>query len=460
MSNLGFHTVYDRVSRFHGVRCVRIFYEKGTGIFSPELNDPLKKGIFLSEKVNLREFDALFISISYEIDYLNLVKMFYESGLSPLARDRKDDDPLVIIGGIVPSSNPEIAGAFGDAVYIGELPQYGFDILELIFRHRFKKTQLIYTELQQLKGVYVQEFSAEDPVKKSEPEINETITSPAHSVIVTPDTHFSNMFLVEIARGCKNTCIFCLARYMAKRYREVPSNVIINLLEFIPGRVKKIGFIAPLVSDHSEIFYMVELINRRGFKVSFSSLRADAFTEDFAKLLRENNQKTITFAPETGNDTLRRMIGKALSNDSIFNSVEIAFKNNIKKVRLYFMYGLPDEKQEDIDSIISMAVEISRMAGRYSGSVFLSINQFMPKKLTPLGGAKLNPIGYYENVQSYLEERLKRCKNLNFKFEPMRGFPIQYFLSTGDRTHADILVRSVRSGSYRIFKELYREKFG
>jgi len=456
MSNLGFHTIYHRVSEFHGVRCIRVFYERKGDILSPEFFDPFKKGIFLSTGVNLKDFDAIFFSVSYEIDYLNLVRMLSESGFSPLSRNRQKDDPPVIIGGIVPSSNPEIAGAFADIVYRGELTGNGFAVLELLFKYRFRKTSELYDELSKISGVYIQGVTSKIPP----PVLNEVIKVPAHSVIVTPDTQFSNMFLIEIARGCKSSCTFCLARYMAWRYREVSLDSILEILDVIPEGVKKVGLIAPLVSDHSGIFDLVDMINRMDYLVSFSSLRADDFSEEFAKLLNKNGQKTVTFAPETGTNRLRSMIGKSLKNDSILKSVEIAFKNRIKKIRLYFMYGLPGEKQEDIDSIVSMAEEISSIAKGYRGEVFLSINQFVPKKLTPLETVKLHPLVYYEEVRSYLNDRLSGLGNTSFKFESLRGFPIQYFISVGDKKYAEILVDSAEKGSFKIFRELYRERFG
>lgn len=67
----------------------------------------------------LKEFDIIGFTLQYELTYTNILNMLDLSGISVWAKDRTDNDPLIIAGGPC-SCNPEPVAEFFDAIFIGD----------------------------------------------------------------------------------------------------------------------------------------------------------------------------------------------------------------------------------------------------------------------------------------------------------------------------------------------------
>jgi radical SAM superfamily enzyme YgiQ (UPF0313 family) len=449
MSNLGFHSLFDRSSSFPGVRVARFFLERNQRLFSPEALDPRRKDIFSSGYQTLKAFDALFFTVSFELDYINVVRMLILSDIAPLAKDRRMNPPFIVTGGVAVTANPFIMAAFSDLVFLGDMEENIEKMLRTLLNHRFIKDDFLLERMSEIDGAHIPEMSRKPP-KRS---VAAVITRPAHSVVLTGHTEFSNMFLIEIVRGCRNSCMFCMTRCITGPVRAVEKDVIIETVKKALPFVNRTGLIGPVLTDHRCLSEIVAAINGLGFRVSFSSLRADDFNDTIAGLLRENGQKSLTLAPETGSYELRKRVGKNLTEEALLNAVSIALHNGIKEFRYYIMYGLPGEVQEDIIATSELIKRTIALFPKRGCGLRVSVNPFIPKKSTPLEDMNINPTHYYKNAQGTLEKELAGIRNLKMRFESTRMLYVHTLLSVGSNEDAVFLSRSLQLGSLKSFSK-------
>lgn len=459
MSNLGFLSLYHRLNSVDGIRVYRVFFERGSLIYSPDAKTPGDSSIDLSS------FDALFFSISFEMDYLNVLKMLEKSNIKALSEKRPYTDPVIVTGGITVTSNPDVLSVISDVVYSGDM-EVGLPLMiELLFKYRFRKNPDLIGEIRQVKGVYNSDSTASDESNRVSKNIYSRCTvdkveEPAHSVIISNQTVFSNRFLIEIARGCKNSCKFCMTRVANFPPRHVESERIIELCEIASNITRNVGFIAPVVTDNPDLLHIVEELNRMNMAVSFSSMRADRFNDEIAETIVKNRQRSVTFAPETGSDRLRRRIGKVVKNERILESVKIALNYGIRNIRYYFMYGLPGESYDDIKEIAELVRKTLDILGR-NGRLHLSINPFIPKRGTPFQGMKLFPPEYYREMKEYLSIRLSDIgeinSNLTYKFESLKTIYTHHALSVGGADVGYYLAVDLKKKKIREIEKFFME---
>jgi len=449
MSNLGFQNLLLKAGIFSGIRVARFFYQKTEGLFSPEFFNPREKDIFPDGKLSFQNFDACFFSVSYELDYLNILRMLALSSVHPLSRRRDKKGPIIVVGGITVTANPFVISPFADIAYLGDMEVGLEKIFGILLEAGFEKSEKLYTKLGEIEGVYIPSIRSKPPRRA----IWTAISNPAHSAVITGKTQFSNMFLVELVRGCKNYCTFCMTRCIASPVRTFSQESILRVVKKAKEKAVRVGLIAPVLQDHPQLVEIVKNINRMDFQVSFSSLRADMFNQDLAELLVLNKQKSITFAPETGSDELRKRIGKSLKNEELIDAVALAVEKGIRKFRYYIMYGLPGEKEKDIRCTLELVKKTISLFRFPDCSLHLSINPFVPKKSTPLAGEGIFTRSYYSNIRKELIQGLKSIKKVHVKFESLRLFYIQVLLSTGDRETGELLYSSFVKNSYRPLEE-------
>jgi radical SAM superfamily enzyme YgiQ (UPF0313 family) len=281
--------------------------------------------------------------------------------------------------------------------------------------------------------------------------VQPVIDNPAHTVVLSGNTEFSNMFLIEIGRGCRNSCSFCMTRCVHKPLRSVDPNVVIEKAKLAAGFTKRVGLIAPVLTDHAGLSDTVEELNHMQMTVSFSSLRADDFSEHLAGLLSRNGQSTVTFAPESGSEKLRRSIGKRLTDNALLNAVSIALDHGIRRIRYYIMIGLPDETSRDIEAVVNLATKTTELFPRRGVQLVLSINPFVPKMGTAMQYAPLHSMDYYSAVRSYILGELGRRSEVILRFESLRKLHLQYYLSIGDQRIGKLLCQYLSTGTMKGF---------
>src|SRR6185503_17696927 len=166
--------------------------------------------------------------------------------------------------------------------------------------------------------------------------------------IFTPDTEFGSRFLIEVVRGCANLCRFCWAGYNYLPVRAFSADRILELATAARQHANKVGLVSIALCDHPEIDRILDGLLALGYSISPASLRLDDLTDSIVRRLRESGEKSITIAPETGSDRLRRVINKTVTNDEILAATDLIFANGIDNLKLYYMIGLPTETEEDL----------------------------------------------------------------------------------------------------------------
>jgi radical SAM superfamily enzyme YgiQ (UPF0313 family) len=447
MSNLGFHNLFHRVSSFPGIRTARFFLERNGRLFSPDKHYSHKRDMFKGSVPSLQGFDGIFFTVSFELDYINILRMLSLSFIPILVEERGGNKPFVLTGGITVSANPEVLTVFSDVVFVGDMEENLENILGLLLESSFIPSSPLRDQLSLMDGVFIDGLK-DSRVKRA---VSFTVECPAHTVVLTKNTEFADRFLIEVTRGCRNSCAFCMTRCTGSPIRMIPESSVLESTGRAAHHVKGVGLVGPVLTDHTRLSSIVHGINDMGLSVSFSSLRADRFTNEVAELLKRNKQTTLTFAPETGEDGLRRKIGKDLTNVQLLEAVILAMEYGIKHFRYYFMYGLPWEKEEDIEAIIALVKETLVLFDRSGCSLHISINPFIPKKGTPLDARHLYPMYYYSRVQQVLEDELKKMKNVTVRFESLRMLFTQALLSTGSRETGLLLYRTFLENDLQAF---------
>ena len=269
--------------------------------------------------------------------------------------------------------------------------------------------------------------------------------------VLTRDAAFKETLLIEIGRGCHHGCRFCSAGYIYRppRYRTVPAlkKCIQEGLAF----TDRIGFVGAAVSDLPEIGALCSEFKNDNIRISFSSLRADAVTEEFLSVLRQSRVKTATIAPDAGSQRMRDVINKGITEEDILTTAERLVAKGIPNLKLYFMTGLPYETFEDIEEIVKLCKKIkdvflksSRIRKRI-GRITLSINPFVPKPFTPFQWAAMDEERIIKKKINIIKDELKKTANLRINVESPRRAYIQAMISRGDRRMAEILLRAVEN---------------
>src|SRR5207247_4587348 len=195
------------------------------------------------------------------------------------------------------------------------------------------------------------------PVRKAALKTTDAVDPPATSIF-TPDTEFGSRFLVEVVRGCANLCRFCWAGYNYLPVRAFPTERILDLARAARTHANRVGLVSIALCDHPDIERILANLKEMGYAISPASLRLDDLTESIIRVLRESGERTITIAPETGSDRLRRVINKTVTNDEILDRAELIFSSGIENLKLYYMIALPTETDDDLVAIRDLTLQI------------------------------------------------------------------------------------------------------
>jgi len=297
MSNLGFHFLFAALLRSGRMRVERFFLDT-----SPYT---------LESAIELSRADVLMVSVSYEEDCINLARMLVGAGIEPL-RERRKGKPVLIAGGPAVSANPLPVSVLADLVVLGE-GEIPLDGILSILSDGPGPRELI-DECSRLQGVYRPGgHSAAFAEKREEPDF-------CSSVIVTPATVFADTRLIETGRGCPGACSFCLARSLYGSYRSLPVDRFeARITESGPG-VRKIGLVSTAVAAHPRFSEMLDLVASRGLGIGFSSLRAEDIDDEKAALIGGSGVRSVSLAPESGSERIRRLLGKMAGDGRFFRA--------------------------------------------------------------------------------------------------------------------------------------------
>ncbi|MFC1918964.1 radical SAM protein [Chloroflexota bacterium] len=431
MSNLGIHAIYSLLNSYQNIVCERFFWDKkeGAALVTP---------ISLESQRPLSDFAVLAFSINYELDYFNVVKTLKASGIPLYAADRDESHPLVIAGGPCIIANPMPLSPFFDCLCIGEAEVILPDMLPVIAEGiNGKRSELLKT-LASLPGVYVPQYREEMLVARRW--ASNLDNFPVHSVILTPDTELGELYLIEAERGCNRGCRFCL---VSNAFRPMRSRSLGELIaqakEGLKYR-KRLGLVGPAVSDHPQFEELLTGLRQLGAELSISSLRIKPLPTVALKEMAKGGARTIALAPEAGSQRLRRIIKKGITESDILESMYKVAEQGIKKLKLYFMIGLPTETDEDMEEIINLVLSCKDILDkqRTGCRITLSIAPFVPKAGTPYQWLPMDGLSTLTRRLSLLKDSLQP-KGIKLKCESLAWSQVQGVLARGDARLARVL---------------------
>ena len=431
MSNLGLHTIYSLLNSYSQVVCERAFWETDN-------RDNRLPSLSLESQRPLSDFAVLAFSISYELDYFNVVHILKASGIPLYAADRDERHPLVIAGGPCIIANPIPLSPFFDCLCIGEAEPIIPTILPTIAEGISGKRSDLLKALASLPGIYVPQYYSGAPV------VRQWTTNlddfPTTSTVLTPDTELGSLYLIEVQRGCNWGCRFCLVNkaFRPMRYRSIDS--LIAQAELGLKYRKRLGLVGPAVSDHPQIEELVARLRQMGAELSISSLRIRPLSRIVLRELAKGGARTISLAPEAGSQRLRQVIKKGISEDDILRAIDVTAEQGIRVLKLYFMIGLPSETDEDIEEIINLTLNCKGILARQQTGcrLVLNISPFVPKAGTPFQWLPMTQPSILNRRLSLLKNSLIP-KGIKLKWESPMWSEVQGVLARGDIKLAEVL---------------------
>jgi radical SAM superfamily enzyme YgiQ (UPF0313 family) len=467
MSNLGFQTVYRLFNAETDIVCERVFLPPKT-----ELAEQIASGtplLTVESQTPVGDFDVVAFSVSFEWDYTNVLTLLRLAGLPLRAEARSERHPLVMIGGAVTFVNPEPLALFADVIAAGEgealIPALlrAFqgasgrgDLLGRLARERGFYIPSFYDVVHAADGTIAGFVAKEDSgapptVRKAALKTTEAVDPPATSIF-TPDTEFGSRFLVEVVRGCANLCRFCWAGYNYLPVRAFPTERILALAEQARQYSNRVGLVSIALCDHPDIEEILTRLSGMGYSISPASLRLDDLTPTIVRLLRESGERSMTIAPETGSDRLRRVINKTITNDEILASAETIFAAGVENLKLYFMIGLPTETEEDLVAIRDLTLQLreimlSHARGRgHVGRIVGSVNPLVPKPGTAYQWLPMESDAVIERRIRRMRALMAGIDNVYFNIKSERHSFYQALLSLGDRRVAPVIEAAALNG--------------
>jgi radical SAM superfamily enzyme YgiQ (UPF0313 family) len=189
-----------------------------------------------------------------------------------------------------------------------------------------------------------------------------------------------------------------------------------------------------------------------GYSISPASLRLDDITPTIVRLLRQSGERSITIAPETGSDRLRRVINKTITNDEILAAAELIFESGIESLKLYYMVGLPTETDEDLVAIRDLTLQLreimlkhARPRGRL-GNIVGSVNPLVPKPGTAYQWLPMEDTRSIERKTKRMRGLLSGIDNVYINMKSERHSFYQALLSLGDRRVAPVIEIAQQNG--------------
>ena len=467
MSNLGLMILYDILNREEGVLAERVYApwidmeqamrRAGIPLYSLESRRPLA------------DFDIIGFSLQYELNYTNVLNMLHLAGLSPLAAERGETDPLIIGGGSC-AYNAEPLADFFDLFVIGEGEEVLLELVRAYREFRGTKEDLL-REAAKIEGIYVPSlydvcYHDDGTVAAVEPLVPEararirkrvvgTLPSAPTKLIVPYVEVIHDRAMIEIQRGCTQGCRFCQAGFIYRPLRERPLE---EVLQTVGDIVKETGYeevalVSLSSSDHSQIEPLVRQLTTRyqhpPLAVSLPSLRIDSFSVELAEMFQGRRKTGLTFAPEAGSQRLRDVINKNVTEEDLLRTAEAAYASGWRRIKLYFMVGLPTETLEDVAAISDLVKKVRAIGRRHQGKrtqVNVSLGTFVPKAFTPFQWLPLAGEENLEEKQKLLRRGL-RGPGISFSWQDPRTTLLEAAFSRGDRRLGQVIHRAWQWGA-------------
>ena len=491
MSHLGIQIIYDMLNSFEDVWCERVYSpwvdldaimrKENIPLFALESQDPIK------------EFDFLGITIQYEMCYTNILQVLDLAGIPLLAKDRSDEDPIVIGGGPC-TYNPEPICDFFDLFYIGEGETQYRNLISLYeeCKEKGESRAAFLRKAASIPGMYVPslyEVSYKEDgtileMKPLFPDVPSKIMKELVSDVsdtyypaspVVPFTRVTqDRVVLGIQRGCIRGCRFCQAGQLYRPVRERDVDFLKDYAMKMLANTghEEISLSSLSSSDYSKlpelIDFLIEECNKRKINISLPSLRIDAFSLDVMNKVQDVKKSSLTFAPEAGSQRLRDVINKGLTEEVILQGAKLAFEGGWTRVKLYFMLGLPFETEEDIRGIAELSNKIAALfyetvpKEKRNGKVQIvaSTSFFIPKPFTPFQWApQCRKEEFLEKAymtRTSISQQLNQ-KSIKYNWHEADASVMEGIFARGDRRLNQVILKAYEKGCfYDAWSEYYK----
>ncbi|MBD1898748.1 MULTISPECIES: radical SAM protein [Cyanophyceae] len=422
----------------------------------------------------LRSPELVGFSLSWELDYVNILNLLELLEIPNRASARDDNHPLVFGGGPVLTANPEPFADFFDVILLGDGENLLGNFIDAYKEVRTATRQAQLRRLAQVPGIYIPslyqvEYHSPDgsiksilPVDAEIPAVIEKQTYRGNtlsaSTVVTEKAAWENIYMVEVVRSCPEMCRFCLASYLTLPFRTASlESSLIPAIDRGLAVTNRLGLLGASVTQHPEFETLLDYLSQPKYddvRLSIASVRTNTVTVQLAQTLAKRDTRSLTIAVESGSERLRQIINKKLTNEEIIQAAINAKAGGLSNLKLYGMVGVPGEEPEDLEATVTMMRSLKKAAPGLR--LTLGCSTFVPKAHTPFQWFGVNRDA--EKRLKSLEKQLRR-EGIEFRPESYNWSAIQALISRGDRrlSHLLELTRHYGDslGSYRrAFKEL------
>jgi radical SAM superfamily enzyme YgiQ (UPF0313 family) len=427
MSSLGVQAVYGLFNGNNRVVCERVFLD------TTEKNAPAA----IESNRPLTDFAVLAFSLSYELDYFNVIKILKEARIPLLAAERDESHPLVIAGGPCVTSNPMPLSRFFDAFCIGDAEPITPELLPVLLHEIGNPRPLLLKTLATIPGVFVPQMPG--VVKRQvAKDLNSFDTK---SLVLTEQTELGDSYLIEAERGCARGCRFCMvgSAYSPMRFRDA-DKILKQAWEGLHHR-RRVGLVGPAVTDHPQIKEILSGLNKLNAEIAISSLRIDRLNDDIIGELAKGRVQTITIAPEAGSQRIRDIVNKGITEDDVLSLADRLAAQRFSQLKMYFIIGLPGETDKDAEDIVKLVLAVKERLEKKHNFTRIVVNAgpFVPKAATPFQWLPMASQDVLAARLGILRSSLP-LKGIKFNEESPAWSQVQAVFSRGDDRLAPALM--------------------